>query len=280
MESYGRYFNDLQALRRVAKSGVEYWTGRDLQEFFAYSSWERFEGVVARAIKACDNSGQPASHHFHRYVKMIDLGKGAQREIPDWYLTRYASYLVAMNGDSSKPEIAYAQAYFAVQTRKQEIHEELGSIDQRLALRERMKEANKGLTSAAHDAGVRKYGAFHDAGYRGLYGGLSQADIKELKGLERKENLLDRMDSAELAANYFRATQAQEKIRRDRIVGEREAITTHKQVGEEVRRAIERIDGVMPEKLPPAPPIGKLKTARKKLLKHAPTSEAAPPSEE
>jgi DNA-damage-inducible protein D len=198
---------------------------------------------------------------------MVEIGGGAERESADWLLTRYACYLIAMNGDPAKPEIAYAQTYFALQTRRQEnAAARLSEIDQRLELRERMKSANKTLSSTAKQAGVTRYAVFHDAGYRGLYDGLSQADIKELKRIGKSESLLDRMGSAELAANYFRATQAQEKIARDKVQGEAKAIATHRDVGAEVRNAIARIGGVMPEAMPPAAPLKEIKAQRKKLV--------------
>lgn len=266
MDDFSQYFNELEKLKRHTAKGIEYWSARDLQGFFGYSSWERFDGVIKRASEACERSGQPVPNHFHRSVKMVEIGSGAGRERSEWLLTRYASYLVAMNGDPAKPEIAYSQTYFALQTRKQEQAKNLAQIEQRMELRERMKEANKSLQSAAHSAGVQKFGTFHNAGYQGLYGGLSQADIKELKGIGAKEQLLDRMGSAELASNYFRATQAEAKITRENVRGEDAAIRTHREVGREVRGTIERIGGVMPESLPAEPPIKALQKERKRGL--------------
>ena len=267
MDDYSILFSRLEGLRKSTSRGVEHWLGRELQDFFEYSSWERFDSVVERARAACDKAAQNPSHHFHKHVKVIEAGKTAKLERSDWYLTRYACYLVAMNGDPSKPEIACAQTYFALQTRRQEIGQQTAKLDQRLAPRDRMKEANKALSSAAQGAGVKKFAVFHDAGYKGLYDGLGQADIKELKGISPKEPILDRMGSSELAANYFRATQAEEKILRDNVQGERSATDTHRDVGTEVREAIRRIGGVMPESLPAEPSIKKLERRRKKLLK-------------
>jgi DNA-damage-inducible protein D len=183
---------------------------------------------------------------------MVDTGSGATRQIEDIILSRYACYLVTMNGDPTKPEIATAQAYFAVQTRLQEIQQQLPEIERRKLLREHVKQANKGLSSAAKEAGVRStmFGIFHDAGYKGLYGGLGVAAIKEKKKIDAKEDLLDHAGRVELAANEFRITQAEERIRNQRIQGEDNAIQAHRTVGEEVRTAINRIGGTMPENLP------------------------------
>ena len=190
MEDYSIFINNLEESKKISPKGTEFWWGRDLMQFLKYSSWQRFDDVVQRAVSACESAGQPPLHHFHKQVKMIEAGKGAQRERADWALTRYACYLIAMNGDPSKPEISHAQTYFAIQTRLQELSQELEGAEQRLELREQMKEANKNLGEAAKASGVTKYPAFQAAGYRGLYGELNMKEIREAKDIDQKENLL------------------------------------------------------------------------------------------
>ncbi len=176
---------------------------------------------------------------------MVPLGSGSQREVPDFHLSRFACYLIAQNGDPRKPEIAFAQKYFAIQTRRQELSDEYQQDLERLELRKQTSEEFKALSGAAQDAGVQSamFGVFHDAGYRGLYGGIGSAQIKARKRLPQDENLLDRMDTTELAANQFRMTQTREKLKRENIQGQQKAIQTHEQVGKEVRQAIARIGG-------------------------------------
>ncbi len=243
-----------EELKLVGQLGAEYWSARDLQPQLGYSQWRRFDEAIQRAITSCQQSGNDPANHFAGAGKMVDLGSGSQREIPDFHLSRFACYLIAQNGDPRKPEIANAQKYFAVQTRRQELSDAYAADLERLELREQTKHEFKALSSAAQDAGVhgRMFGVFHDAGYKGLYGGLGADDIKRSKSIAEKENLMDRMDTTELAANQFRMTQTRDKLKREGIRGERRAIDVHHQVGKEVRTAIERIGGTPPEKLPPA----------------------------
>ncbi|MSQ15343.1 MAG: DNA damage-inducible protein D [Dehalococcoidia bacterium] len=262
--------NTFDAIMKVDVSGIEYWFARDLQSVLGYARWENFRDAVERAKLACEGVGVDPFDHFRDVTKMIPTGKGAIRDIPDIALTRYGVYLTAMNGDPSKPEIAAAQSYFAVQTRKQEQVEELRKAEARIELRDRIKEDVKALNSAAQQAGVTNYGLFHDAGYRGLYGGLGLGQIKERKGLGEKEDLLDRASRAELAANDFRITQTEQKIRRENVKGEIKARTTHRTVGQEVRQTIKKLGGDMPENLPPEPSIKKLASGQKKRTKSLP----------
>jgi DNA-damage-inducible protein D len=259
----------LEAKKKVADNGAEMWSARDLQQILNYETWRRFREVIERAKIASDNSGQFSSNHFVESDEMVEIGSGAKREVENVILSRYACYLVAMNGDASKPEVATAQSYFAVQTYKQETQELLTDEERRLLLRDRVKDANKKLSGAAKDAGVRSqmFGVFHDAGYKGLYGNRGLQAIKKKKGIGEKEDLLDRIGRAELAANEFRITQTEEKLRKEQIKGEDKAINTHYQVGVKVRQTIKDIGGTMPEELPTEPSIKKLTAAKAKEQK-------------
>ena len=199
---------------------------------------------------------------------MIIAGKGATREMDDYQLSRFACYLIAQNGDPKKPEIASAQKYFAIQTRRQELSDQMAADLERLETRRQTSEEFKALSGAARQAGVqsRMFGIFHDAGYKGLYGGLGADAIKARKRIPEKEQLMDRMDTTELAANQFRMTQTRDKLARQGIHDQEHAIDTHKQVGREVREAIKRIGGTLPENLPPAEHIKQVE----KRIKHAP----------
>jgi DNA-damage-inducible protein D len=243
-----------ESLKKANEHGAEYWSARDLQPMLGYSQWRRFEQAIERAIASCKQSGNPPEHHFAGAGKMIELGKSAQRDVNDYHLSRFACYLIAQNGDPRKPEIAQAQKYFAIQTRRQELSDQSAADQERLELRKQTSEEFKALSGAAHDAGVqsRMFGVFHDAGYKGLYGGLGRNAIKQRKAIPDKDNLLDRMNATELAANQFRMTQARDKLAREHIQGQAQAIQTHEQVGREVRQAIQRIGGTLPENIPPA----------------------------
>jgi DNA-damage-inducible protein D len=256
---------DFESLKKIDEKGVEYWTARELLPLLGYPNWQKAEEVVARAAAACINSSQVVDNHFNRLVKMVEIGLNTVREVRDWKLDRYACYLVAQNGDSKKPAIALAQTYFAIQTRRQEIFEQLAEADKRLFIRGEVTIENKKLFSTAKRAGVTKFGSFNDAGYKGLYG-LPLAEIENKKGIKKGE-LLDRAGTTELAANLFRITQTDEKIRKDQIKGETLAAQTHFMVGGKVRQTIKDIGGTMPENLPPERHIKELKSAKRKLLK-------------
>ncbi len=243
-----------EQIKKVNEYGAEHWKARELMQPLGYIEWRKFEGVLKRAEEACKNSGQPVSDHFVGADKMIKIATGtekeASRKIEDYHLSRYACYLIAQNGDPRKEEIALAQTYFALQTRKQEVHEQLIEDSKRVFLRGEMTTHNKRLVSAAKNAGVTRFGQFQDYGYMGLYGGLRQKDIHVKKGLKPTEKILDRMGSEELAANLFRATQTEAKLRRESIQGESKANQTHFEVGKKVRATIQELGGSMPEELP------------------------------
>lgn len=263
--------NSFESIKKVNHHGIEYWSARDLQHLLGYTEWRKFEGTVKKAIDSCIKSGNKENHHFVGADKPISGGKGAIQIVNDYHLSRFACYLIAQNGDSRKPEIAQAQKYFAIQTRKQELSEAMASDLERLELRKQTAEEFKALSGAAKEAGVQNsmFGIFHDAGYKGLYGGLGSSAIKERKGIPQKEQLMDRLGTTELAANQFRMTQTREKLRKENIKNQNQAIQTHEEVGKEVRKAIEKIGGTLPENLPAAEPIKNVK----KRLSSYPTLE-------
>ena len=260
-----------EEMKQTNAHGVEFWSARDLQPLLGYSQWRRFEQAIERARTSCQESGNDPGHHFAGAGKPIVGGKGAVQTVEDFHLSRFACYLIALNGDPRKPEIAYAQKYFAVQTRRQEVSDRLAADRERLELRKQTAEEFKALSGAAQQAGVQSklFGVFHDAGYKGLYGGLGRDRIKTKKGIPEKENLLDRMNATELAANQFRMTQTRDKLAKDAVRDQQQAIRTHEQVGKEVRDAIKRIGGTLPENILPAEHIKevekRIKSAKPKL---------------
>ena len=261
-------------IKHIDENGVEYWLARELQPVLEYSQWRRFSETVERAKEACKNSEQNIQDHFADVGKMVSLGSGSERKIDDIKLSRYACYLIVMNGAPRKEVIALGQTYFAVKTRQQELSEnynELSEEQKRLAIRKEMKEHNKSLAEAAQMAGIEKqrdYAVFQYKGYQGLYGGLGAKQIHERKGLKKSEQILDFMGSTELAANLFRTTQTDEKLRRENIQGKEEAGKTHYEVGKKVRQTIAELGGTMPEDLPtPKKSIKKIENEQKKLEK-------------
>ena len=249
----------LDEIKRKDRRGFDYWHARDLQKLLGYIEWRSFKEAIERAKMACESSGVLCKYHFGEVTKMVSLGSDARREIDDVVLTRYACYLIAMNGQPSKPEIAAAQTYFAIQTRKQELAEQSNELEYRLELRDRVRHDNRCLNSAAKEAGVGNYAFFNDAGYRGLYGGMGKNDIMQRKDISPNEDLLDCIGRAELAANDFRITQAELTLRNGHIQGQKNAENTHYGVGREVRNTIQKLGGPVPENLPSAPSIKQLK---------------------
>ena len=259
-----------ERIKRTNAAGNEYWSSRDFAQILDYSDYRNFEQVIRKAKKACFNSGHPIEDHFVDITEMIEIGKGGQRHINSVYMSRYACYLIVQNADPSKDIVALGQMYFAVQTRRQEISEQELEDKRRLLLRQEMKTHNVRLAGAAKEAGVVKasdYAIFQNHGYMGLYNGLTSSDIHRRKGLKKGQQILDHMSSTELAANLFRATQTEEKLRRENIKGKEKANLTHRQVGAKVRQTIKELGGTMPENLPVSENIKKLETKHKKKLK-------------
>lgn len=245
-----------ESIKHINEYGQEYWSARELQPVLEYKQWRQFNDVINKAIEACETSNNAVLDHFADVRKMVSIGSGAERDIEDYQLSRYACYLIAMNGDPRKQAIALAQTYFAVKTRQQELidnYDELSEDQKRLAIRTQIAEHNKSLAEAAHNAGVSQgveYATFQNYGYMGLYGGLTAKDIHKRKGLKKSQRILDHMGSTELAANLFRATQTDEKLRRDNVQGKEAANKVHYDVGKTVRKTIQELGGTMPEDLP------------------------------
>lgn len=264
--------NIFEKIKRINEYQSEFWSSRDLAKVLNYASYDKFLNVINKAEEACKNSGEVIHNHFSRVDEMVSIGSGAERAIETIYLSRYACYLIVQNSDPAKEVVALGQTYFAVQTRRQEENDQLVEDSKRLNLRGEIKKHNTSLAEAAGSAGVKNYGKFQNFGYKGLYGGLDANDIHEKKGLKKSQKILDHMGSEELAANLFRATQADAKLRREKIQGESNANLTHFAVGQKVRKTIEELGGTMPEELPNADAISRAeksinKLGDKKLLK-------------
>ncbi len=263
-----------ESIRHLNKDGDEFWLARQLAVVLDYSQYRHFQPVIERAKEACRQSGQKLEDHIEDILTMVDIGSGAKREVPDVKLSRYACYLIVQNGDPSKSVIANGQTYFAMQTRRQELQDsekfaQLSEDEKRLAIRNELAAHNKYLAAAAKDAGVETsldYAIFQDHGYKGLYGGLGAQDIHAKKGLKKSQKILDHMGSTELAANLFRATQAEEKLKRENVRGKQRANKTHFEVGKKVRETIKELGGTMPELLPtPKLSVKQIESAKKKL---------------
>lgn len=262
-----------ESIKHVDEYGYEFWYARELQRVLEYTQWRRFADAIERAKLACSNSGYSASEHFADAGKSSPMPHGGVRILEDYRLSRYACYLIVMNGDPRKEVIAVGQTYFAVKTRQQELidhYDELSEDQKRLAIRKEMIAHNKSLAEAAQMAGVeagRDFAIFQNKGYQGLYGGLGVKEIHERKGLKKNEKILDHMGSTELAANLFRATQTDEKLRRENIRGKEKANQTHYEVGRKVRQTIAELGGTMPEDLPtPEKSIKQIESEQKKRI--------------
>ena len=257
--------NVLEEIKRINEYQSEFWSSRDLAKTLEYKEYRNFLTVIEKAKEACENSGQVIHNHFVEANEMVEIGSGAKRAIDTIKLSRYACYLIIQNSDPSKEVVALGQTYFAIQTRRQEKSDQLMEDNKRLHLRNEIKTHNTSLAEAAENAGVENYGKFQNYGYKGLYGGLDANDIHKKRNLKKSQQILDHMGSEELAANLFRATQADAKLRREKIQGEMNASLTHFHVGQKIRKTIEELGGTMPEELPPADGICKAKTRIKKL---------------
>ncbi|MGN0288415.1 MAG: DNA damage-inducible protein D [Lachnospiraceae bacterium] len=260
-----------ESIKHINEYGEEFWYARELQIALEYKQWRRFENVIYKAKEACENSGYDISDHFANVGKIVEAGI-SHKDIGDIQLSRYACYLIVQNGDPRKKVIALGQTYFAVKTRQQELIENYDTLNEdkkRLAVRNEMKHHNKSLAEAAQMAGItdpKDYAIFQNKGYQGLYGGLGQKEIHARKGLKKSQNILDHMGSTELAANLFRATQADEKLRKENIIGKEIANQTHFEVGKKVRQTIKELGGTMPEDLPtPSKSIKQIEREQKKL---------------
>jgi len=245
-QTAGAHASPFEQIKRTNDAGMEFWSSRDFSEVLGYGDYRNFEGVIEKAKMASFNSGHRIEDHFVDVTEMIAIGKGGQRQVKTILLSRYACYLAIQNADPKKEIVAQGQTYFAIQTRRQELADEHIDDNRRLLLREEMRRHNVQLADAAKDAGVINpidYAIFQNHGYMGLYGGLKQEDIHRRKGLKKSQKILDHMGSTELAANLFRATQAEEKLRRDEVMGKAAANRTHREVGAKIRQTIQELGG-------------------------------------
>ena len=259
-------------IKHIDQNGIEFWYARELMPILQYSNWQNFEKIIHKAKISCQNSDISVFEHFIDINKTIKMPKGAQKTIIDYELTRYACYLIAQNGDARKKVIAIAQTYFAVQTRKQEISEkeysELTEDEKRFYQRNLTRKGNYSLNQTAKNAGVKNFDRFHNSGYKGLYNEETADDIAKRKGLRYREDILDNMGSEELAANLFRITQTESRLKKDNICSEKEANKTHYNIGKNIREVIAKNGGTMPEELPtPKKSLKQLEKENKKSLK-------------
>lgn len=263
-------YKNFEEIKKIREDGTEYWSARDLSEVLQYKKWENFAKVIDRAKLACQNSGRNIEDDFPEVRKIVEAG-ALQKKVVDYELSRYACYLIVQNGDPRKEVIALGQTYFAIQTRRQEVADYFNQLDEdnkRLVIRGDIKQWNQMLLEVAHNAGVitnQEYAEFQNSGYMGLYGGLTVEDIHRKKNLKDNEKILDFMGSEELAANLFRITQTEAKLKREKVKNREKANQTHYTVGKTVRKAIEDIGGTMPEDLPT--PEKSIKQVEKEQLK-------------
>lgn len=259
--------NKFETIKRIDDNGKEFWSSRELARVLDYIDYRNFSIVIKKAKKSCENAKEDIHNHFVEANEMVQIGSGAEKEIDTFYLSRYACYLIVQNSDPTKVVVALGQTYFAIQTRKQEVADNLIEDSKRVMLRAEMTKHNKKLSETAKSAGVIEpmdYAIFQNFGYKGLYDGMDTKDIHKKKNLKKSQKILDHMNSEELAANLFRATQTEAKIKRDNIHKKNEANIAHFNVGQKVRKAISELGGTMPENLPITDAVGKAKTRIKK----------------
>ncbi|NCQ65310.1 MAG: DNA damage-inducible protein D [Candidatus Pacebacteria bacterium CG_4_10_14_3_um_filter_34_15] len=254
-----------EQIKKINEHQSEYWSARELAKILEYSEYRHFIPVINRAKESCKNAGQSIKNHIEEILEMVEIGSNTSRQIKDFSLSRYACYLIMQNADPSKEVVALGQTYFAIQTRKQEVQDQLVEDQKRVYLREEVTAHNKHLAQTASQAGVKNYGVFTNYGYMGLYGGLKSKEIAKKKKLKKSQKILDHMGSEELAANLFRATQADAKLKRENIMGEAKANYAHFEVGKKVRQTIKELGGTMPENLLASENISKSKTRLKKV---------------
>ena len=273
MKEIDKNNKSFEEIKHIDENGVEFWYARELMPILQYSNWQNFEKIINKAKISCENSNINVLDHFTDINKMVQIGSGAERKQQDYELSRYACYLIAQNGDSRKKVIALAQTYFAVQTRKQEITEKEYSMltedEKRFYQRNLTRKGNYSLNQTAKKAGVKNFDKFHNSGYKGLYNGETADDIAKRKGLRYREDILDNMGSEELAANLFRITQTESRLKRDNVDTEKKACDTHNKIGKIVRNAIKKAGGTMPEDLPtPKKSLKQLEKEKSKILKN------------
>lgn len=274
-------YKSFEGIKHVRDNGTEFWYARELAEVLEYVQWRNFQKVIDRAILACKNSGFEDQDHFAEVSKMVLIGSSTQRKVKDLELTRYACYLIVQNGDPRKEIIALGQTYFAIQTRRQEVQDAFNQLDEnnkRLVARGNIKQWNQLLAEAAHNAGVitdEEFAIFQNAGYMGLYGGMTVSDIHAKKGLKKNDKILDYMGSTELITNLFRISQTEEKLKRDEVTTAAAANNTHYEVAEKIRKAIIEMGATLPEDLSvpeksiqtiEREEIRKLRNSKKKLM--------------
>jgi len=256
--------NIFEIIKRMDDDSKEYWSSREFAKVLEYTDYRNFLTAVNKAKIACKNSDEVINNHFVDVNEKVPIGSGAEKPVETIYLSRYACYLIVQNSDPTKVVVAKGQTYFAIQTRRQERTESLIEDNNRVLLREEMKKHNTSLMHTASTAGVEKFAIFQNAGYKGLYGGFTMKDIHIKKRLGKSQKILDHMNSEELAANLFRATQTDAKIKRENVQGESNANLAHYEVGQKVRNTISSLGGTMPEELPTPDAIGKAQTRIKK----------------
>lgn len=283
-------YKSFEDIKHKRDDGSEFWLARELQKTLEYTEWRNFSKVIDRAMLACKNAGFEVVDHFVEVNKtvvmpikptknkenfgFVEVNKTKTKSIPDYELSRYACYLIVQNGDPRKEIIAIGQTYFAIQTRRQELNDYFNSLDEdnkRLVVRGDIKQWNQLLAESAHNAGVltdEEFATFQNAGYMGLYGGETVADIHKRKGLKPNEKILDFMASPELIANLFRISQTEEKIKNEFIQGADNATKAHYEVGSAVRDAIKKVNGTLPENMEtPKESISEIEKKKLKELK-------------